>query len=64
MVYQVTSVNLTTGKDHKTINCKSRQEALKIEIAFNVATFTNENLIAEAREDGVKIINPVNLQEE
>lgn len=55
MTYQVVTIDQKTKEVKSSVSVDSREEAVKLEILYNVTETTNPDRIAEARYKGEKI---------
>lgn len=55
MIYQVVTIDQKTKEVKSSVNVDSREEAVKLEILYNVTETTSPNRRAEARYRGEKI---------
>lgn len=49
MIYQVVTIDQETKEVKSSVSVNSREEAIKLEILYNVSNTTNPERIAEAR---------------
>ena len=55
MIYQVVTIDQKTKEVKSSVNVGSHEEAVKLEILYNITETTNPDRIAEARCKGEKI---------